>query len=107
MPVQSLLVREADRRAPLRVGGQRGEKGGGGGRHGAPRGVARLGEERPRPNGHRRAGRDTPRQPVQEPAPREETRHRPYEYFTVHPYARVTGVLTGWPADTDWSAART
>jgi hypothetical protein len=32
---------------------------------------------------------------MDEPAPRDAACHRRYEYFTVQPYARVTGVLTG------------
>jgi hypothetical protein len=42
---------------------------------------------------------------VNEATARQLARH--YAYLTVQPYARVTGVFTGCPAATDWSASRT
>ena len=46
------------------------------------------------------------RRPVQQAAAADRATH-PQAYLTVQPYARVTGVFTGWPAATDCSASRT
>ncbi len=100
VPVETLGVAERERHPALLARVERGQERGGRAGHGVANvglGLDQRGTKTVQERGRGGA--------VEEPPAA--NRVACHGYFTVQPYARVIGVLTGWPAITASSATRT